>query len=76
MKPGPEQASAPGIIDLLVYAPLGAAISVAEDLPRLARLGRERASAQLATALVVGTVALSECRRRVGQLGQLGRPRA
>lgn len=64
-----DQSARPGVVDFLVYAPLGMAITLVEDLPRLAELGRERASAPLAMARVVGTVAISECWRRVERLG-------
>lgn len=54
------------LLDCLVYAPLGAAIVVVEEVPRLAERGRERVEKQLAIARLVGKFAVGEGRRRFG----------
>jgi hypothetical protein len=59
-------------IDLLVFAPVGMAITVAEDLPTLVAKGRERLEGQIRNAHVIGrfvvTQAQSDLTQRVGKL--------
>lgn len=52
------------IIDYAVYAPLGAAITIADQFPDLVRRGRERFSSQISLAQVVGRVAVDQARRQ------------
>lgn len=47
-------------LDLLVYAPVGLAVSARELLPKLAERGRARLSGQVATARVVGQFAVQQ----------------
>ena len=54
------------LLDYLLYAPVGAAIVLVEQLPRLAERGRERVEKRGALARLVGRFAASEARRRVG----------
>ncbi len=54
------------LLDYLVYAPLGAAIVAAEEVPRLAERGRERMEKQVAVAQLIGRFAVAESRRRFG----------
>jgi hypothetical protein len=54
------------LLDLLVYAPLGAAVVASEELPRLAARGRERFERQLGGAELMGRLAVAEARRRLG----------
>jgi hypothetical protein len=50
-------------LDVLVYAPVGLALTVADELPKLAARGR----AQLATARVVGEFAVAQGRRELNK---------
>lgn len=52
------------LIDYAVYAPLGAAMTVADQLPELVRRGRERFSGQVKLAQVLGRVAVGSARRQ------------
>lgn len=56
-------------VDLLVYAPVGLALTAAEELPGLVEKGRARVTGQLAMAKMVGQFAVSfgqkEAERRV-----------
>lgn len=47
-------------LDLLVYAPVGLAVSARELLPKLAERGRVRLSGQVTTARVVGQLAVRQ----------------
>jgi hypothetical protein len=53
------------LADLLVYAPLGLALTLAEDLPELAAKGRAGVEPRLGTARLVGQFAVAEGRRRL-----------
>jgi hypothetical protein len=59
-----ERRLADELIDYAIYAPLGAAIAVAEELPELVRRGRERFGPRLALAGMLGRVAADSARRR------------
>jgi hypothetical protein len=72
------------ILDLLVYAPAGFAVSVVEEFPRLAARGRDRLGVRVSSARAVGEFVVKagsdEVRRRsVGLFhtppGAAGRPR-
>jgi hypothetical protein len=52
-------------LDLLVYAPVGLAITAAEELPKLAAKGRSRVNTQLMMARVVGQFAVSRGRQEL-----------
>jgi hypothetical protein len=55
------------ILDLLVYAPVGLVLSVAEAVPDLVRKGRERLGPQVGVARMVGEFAVRQgCRQFVG----------
>jgi len=53
------------LLDWLVYAPLGAATMLVEELPRLAERGRERFEKQIGVAELIGRFAVAEARRRL-----------
>jgi hypothetical protein len=57
--PGPE-APAERLLDLLVYAPVGLALSVVEAVPDLVRKGRERLGPQVGVARTVGQFAVRQ----------------
>jgi hypothetical protein len=46
------------LLDALVYVPAGLALSVVEDLPRLAALGRDRLGVRVSSARAVGQFAV------------------
>jgi hypothetical protein len=52
-------------LDLLVYAPVGLALTISEEVPKLAAKGRSRLRGPLGTALVVGRFAVQQGRRQV-----------
>jgi hypothetical protein len=54
-------------LDLLVYAPLGLALTAREELPRLVEKGRKQLSEQVTTARVMGEYALQEGQRDLEQ---------
>jgi hypothetical protein len=59
-----ERKTAHLLADLFVYAPIGAAASVVELVPKLARRGRKR----VAIARVIGQVVVVKGQEKVGQL--------
>jgi hypothetical protein len=60
------------ILDVLVYIPAGIAVSVVEELPKLAARGRDRLGVRVSSARAVGQFAVKagtdEFRRRSGGL--------
>lgn len=52
-------------LDLFVYAPVGLAITAAEELPKLAAKGRGRVNTQLMMARVVGQFAVARGRQEL-----------
>lgn len=61
------------VLDYFLYAPLGVAVTVVEELPKWAAKGRSRATGQIRAARVVGKLAVREGRRRLEKAGQAGR---
>ena len=53
------------LVDLTVYAPVGLALTAAEELPELIAKGRARVEPQLGAARLVGQFVVAEGRRRV-----------
>jgi hypothetical protein len=66
------------VLDLLVFAPAGLALTIAEELPNLVEKGRNRIEGRTATARVVGQFAVQmgcrELLRRARQLIEPDRP--
>jgi hypothetical protein len=62
------------LVDLVVFAPAGLALTVVEDLPKLVDKGRDRVSRQVDTARLVGQIAVQMGRRmgreRLEHLGE------
>lgn len=56
------------LLDLLVFAPLGLAVRAREEIPTLAAHGREKFASEANLARMVGQLAVSQGRRRVGRL--------
>lgn len=54
--------------DLLIYAPVGLAVTVTEELPRLVDKGRQRVAGQLTLAHLMGELAVAEGQRQLGRL--------
>ena len=52
------------LLDLFVFLPVGVAVSVAEELPRLAARGRERMGVRVSSARAVGQFAVKAGLRR------------
>jgi len=63
-------------LDLFLYAPIGMALTAAEELPEMIRRGREAVEGQVGTARVIGRVAVNqgkvEVNRIVSQWNDLG----
>jgi hypothetical protein len=55
-------------LDLLVYAPVGLALTAAEDLPALVDKGRQRVGGQMTMARMVGQFAVAEGQRQAEHL--------
>lgn len=55
-------------LDLFVYAPLGLALSVRDEVPRLAERGKQQLDAQLTMARLIGKFAVGEAGRRLHDL--------
>jgi len=56
------------LVDYGVYAPLGAAVRLAESLPGLVEKGRARANSRIAAARIIGRMTVNEARRRAADL--------
>jgi hypothetical protein len=61
-------------LDLLVYAPLGLAITAQEELPKLIEKGRERVSGQVTMAKMVGQFAVGQGKHEAEKLVRRVRP--
>ncbi|MDA8057387.1 MAG: hypothetical protein M0032_05350 [Actinomycetota bacterium] len=55
------------LLEVLVYAPVGAVLSAAEELPHWRERGRKAVAGQVATARVVGELAVRFGRRRLDE---------
>src|SRR5436190_18676551 len=55
-------------LDLFFYAPVGLAITAAEELPKLIEKGRQRVSGQLTMARMMGEFAVNEGTKRAEKL--------
>ena len=60
-------------VDLVVFAPLGLALSAREVVPEMARRGRRRLNEQVAMARVIGEFAVSRARREAERLTRRAR---
>lgn len=61
-----EQRSAlDNALDLLVYAPVGIALTAAEEIPKLAAKGRAQVQGQITIARMVGQFAVSQGRKEI-----------
>jgi len=65
--PSPSHSPGERLIDLIVYAPAGLAVTVVEEFPKLVDKGRHRVEGQVQTARLVGQFALQMGRRQMGQ---------
>jgi len=65
------------LLDLVVFAPAGLVLAVAEEFPKLVEKGRHRVEGQVHTARLVGQFAVQMGRRQIEEsLGHLGSHRA
>jgi hypothetical protein len=62
------------VLDLVVFAPLGLAVTVVEDFPDLAEKGRTRLQQRATTARIVGQFAVTAGRRRLQSQGRPAAP--
>ncbi|HKH87228.1 MAG TPA: hypothetical protein VKA05_00300 [Acidimicrobiales bacterium] len=60
-----ERSLADRLLDYGLYAPIGIALSVVEELPSLAEKGRQRAAGQIHVARVMGKLAVRQVQRRM-----------
>lgn len=60
------------LLELAVYAPVGLAVTVAEELPGLIEKGRSRIEPQVGTAQFVGRLVVAEGRRRANKMAGFG----
>lgn len=58
------------VLDLVLFVPVGLAITAREELPRLADKGRERVTGQVAVAQMIGKFAVSQGQREATKVGQ------
>ena len=56
------------VVELAVYAPVGLAVTVAEELPSLVEKGRSRVTSQVVLARLVGRFAVSRAAQEVERL--------
>ncbi|MHB1988321.1 MAG: hypothetical protein ACYCSF_10110 [Acidimicrobiales bacterium] len=56
------------LVDLVVFVPIGIAVSVAEELPSFAGKGRERLVNQLQVARLIGKFTVGEAQRRARKM--------
>lgn len=56
------------LLDLLVYAPLGLALSVRDELPKLADRGRQQVTGQITMARIMGEFAVKEGQKQGAKL--------
>jgi hypothetical protein len=54
-------------LDLLIYAPVGFALTAAEEIPKLAAKGRAQVGGQVAMAKVVGQFAVAQGRKELAK---------
>src|SRR3954453_6482187 len=63
-------------LDLFFYAPVGLAITAAEELPKLIEKGRERVTGQLTMARMMGEFAVNEGQKRAEKFVKTASERA
>ncbi|HUR19076.1 MAG TPA: hypothetical protein VMZ51_09125 [Acidimicrobiales bacterium] len=56
------------ILDLLVYAPVGLALAVRDELPRLVEKGRSQTDSQVAMARMLGQMAAGKGQQEMGKV--------
>ncbi len=55
------------VLDLLIYAPVGLALVLRDELPRLVEKGRNEADAQVALARMLGQMAAGKGQQEIGK---------
>lgn len=55
------------ILDVLVYAPVGLALALRDELPRLVEKGRQQADGQVAVARMLGQMAAGKGQQEIGK---------
>ena len=73
--PDEEKSPVDQLVDLFVYAPVGIALTVAEQLPELVEKGRQRVVSQTALAKMIGEFGVKqagkEARKRLDEVTEL-----
>lgn len=62
-----ERSTVEQVLDLLVYAPVGLALAVRDELPRLVEKGRSQADSQVALARMLGQMAAGKGQQEIGR---------
>lgn len=62
-----ERSPVEQVLDLLVYAPVGMALVVRDELPRLVEKGRHQAETQVALARMLGQMAAGKGQQELGK---------
>jgi hypothetical protein len=57
-------------LDLVVYAPVGLAVTAREELPRLIEKGRQRVTGQVAMARMIGQFVVTQGQHEVGKVAK------
>lgn len=72
---GAERDPVDQALDLLVYAPLGLALTARDELPRMIQRGRLEAQGRITLARMVGQIAVAQGQKEAGRLfdGLFGR---
>lgn len=66
--PEEERSALDDALDLFVFAPIGLAVTAAEELPKIVERGREVVETRMGTARVLGRVAVNQGRVEVSRL--------
>lgn len=63
-----ERSPVDQLLDLLVYAPVGLALALRDELPRLVEKGRSQADSQVALARMLGQMAAGKGQQEIGRM--------
>ncbi|MGH9172651.1 MAG: hypothetical protein ACRD0Z_17595 [Acidimicrobiales bacterium] len=66
--PASERSLRDFVLDYALYVPVGVAITVVEELPKLTAKGRQQLEGQVRNARVMGRLAVGEAKNRFGRL--------
>ncbi|MBW3536223.1 MAG: hypothetical protein KY395_00450 [Actinobacteria bacterium] len=66
--PEEERSALDEALDLFIFAPIGLAVTAAEELPKIVERGREVVESRMGTARVLGRVAVNQGRVEVSRI--------